>query len=246
METKNKIITKNVARLDSRAALRRFSLSINVRRFTCDSNGVLLANAAVPASEQKAFPFHLFGEFDRQGGYAIADMIAKEKANTILFSVYVWGMNTPLFFFNPLATINNKLKKGDVVFVYVDDLTAPNTFTFIVVSAQQGSYASLTSQSNISQIDDNGAWGAFKFFDVKYTWVNDEQVYQPVYSIQTRFNSAYKSDTFDPAAFLYTEQKQDVRTLVLPIEIILNQYIGLTSFLAFENELLNLSFNLYL
>lgn len=241
-----KVITKNQAPLNSRPALKKFTLAINIKRYTTDSNGVILADAAVPASQKKAFPFHLFGEFDRQSGYAVADQIASERAESILFGVYVWGNNTPLFYFNPLSDVNTKFKKGDVLFVYVDDLNAPNYFTFIVVSSQVGGYASLVSQSNISQIDDNGAWGVFKFFELQYTWVNDEQLANPIYQINTRFNSAFKYDVFDPLAFRYIQQKTDVRTLVMPIEMLLNQYIGLTSFLAFENSLLSLSFNLYI
>lgn len=246
MNDEIRVIKKNVAPLESRNALRKFTLALNIKRYTTDSNGAILDNAAVPASEQKAFPFHLFGEFDRQSGYAIADTIAREKSNTNLFGVYVVGISTPLFYFNPIATVNNQLKKGDVVFIYVDDVTAPNIFTFIVVSAQQGGYASLAAQSNVSQIDDNGHWGVFKFFDVRYAWFDDEQLSNPIFLVQTKFNSAFKYDTIDPLAYRYIQQKTDVRVLAIPLEVTLNQYIGLTSFIAFENSVLNLSFNLYL
>lgn len=244
--TQTKFITKNVAPLATRNALRRFTLALNVRRITCDSNGVIIPDGVVPAAEQKAFPFHLFGAFDYASGYPLADTIARERSNSNLFTVYVHGIGTPLFYFNPLATINNQIKKGDLVFVYVDDLNNPNTFSYVIVSALQGGFASLILQSNISQIDDNGHWGAFKFFEIGYAWQNDEQLNQPIYLVRSRFDSGYKYDTLDPLAFRYVQQKNDLNVISIPLEIVLNQYIGITSFIAFENSVLNLSFNLYI
>lgn len=244
-ERKNRSIIRNVATLNSRDALKKLTLSVNVRRLTTDSNGTILDDATVPIDQRKAYPFHLFGEFDRQGGYNIADSIVSGKENTILFGVYVWGLNSPLFFFSILATINNQFKKGDLIFIYVDNINAPNYFHFVIVTTDTGGYASLVSQSNITQLDDSGYWGVFKFFDIKYSWIHDSQVDYPLIKIKTRYNGASTSDSINPEAYLYTQQQPDIHVILIELEAVLNQYFGLTSFISWQNPILGLTFNIY-
>ncbi len=110
----DKKLTINKPFLQTVNAIKKFSLNLNVKRFTTDANGAILADAAIPASEKKPFPFHLFGNFDMQGGYNIADSAMSEVHSTKLFSMYIAGIGTQLFFFNPLATINNEIKKLNV------------------------------------------------------------------------------------------------------------------------------------
>ncbi len=241
----DKKLTINKPFLQTVNAIKKFSLNLNVKRFTTDANGAILADAAIPASEKKPFPFHLFGNFDMQGGYNIADSAMSEVHSTKLFSMYIAGIGTQLFFFNPLATINNEIKKGDVVFIYVDDINAPNFFTFIIVTSIVGAYASLVSQSNISQIDANGFWGVFKIFDVKYSWFDNAQLHDPVYIITSRFDSGFKYDVIDPATYYDSATKKNILVANIPLNIVLNQYIGLSAFLAYENPLLNLHFSIY-
>jgi hypothetical protein len=227
-------------------ALKRFTLNVNIKRFTTDAAGQVLADGAIPAAEKKPFPFNMFGQFDMSGAYSIADSIVAPMHNTKLFTVYVAGIGTPLFFFaGGIATINAQIKKGDVVFVYADDLEAPNYFTFVIITSIIGGYASLVSQSNISQIDGKGYWGVFKIFDVKYTWYNDAQLAYPLLLINSKFNSAVKYDAIDPSGYFDPEQKSNLLTARIPLEVVLNQYIGISGFLAYENPLLNLSFELY-
>lgn len=242
----NHIINTNDGKLHQRLALKKMTLSVNIKRFTTDSTGAIIDDALVPVDQQKAYPFHLFGDFDRNGGYNIADSIVSGKENTKLFGVYVWGVNTPLFFFSILATIRNVMKKGDLYFIYVDDLDAPNYFHHVIVSTDAGGYASLVSQSNISQLDDKGHWGVFKFFNLKYSWVNDDQYSYPIIPINTRYNGASKFDSINPESYLYTMQQPNIRTMIIELEAVLNQYFGLTSFIAWNNPVLTLTFNIYI
>lgn len=225
-------------------ATRRFSLNLNVTRYTTDVNGTILADGAIPASQKTPMPFHLFGEFDRNGGFEIADKLLSPVWNTKLFSVYVWGLNSPLFFFNALADINNKFRKGDMLFVYVDDINAPNYFTFVIVSAQQGAYASLVGQLNTTQLDAQ-RWGTFKIFNIDYTWINDAQLDNAVYIIESRFDCSFRSDPLQPRAYYHVQYKPGVNKIQIPINAIGNQNFGLSSFMAYENSVLNLSFIVY-
>lgn len=241
--TKN--LTLNKPSLLQVESKRKFNLNVNVTRYTTDGNGTILDDAVIPASQKIPFPFHMFGEFDRNGGYRIADGMVNSVYRTILFAVYPsWGVNTPLFFFNALANINNVFKKGDTIFVYVDDLLAPTYFTFVIISAQQGAYASIVSQLNTTQLSGD-IWGTFKIFDCQYTWLNDNQLDQAIYIIQTQFDTGFRSDPLVPRAYYHPEYKPGVNKTIIPIEMIANQFAGLSSFLTYENSLLNLSFTVY-
>lgn len=225
-------------------ACRKLSIMANVRRYTTNEFGVVLDDAAVPVADRKPYPFHLFGEFDRAGGYAIADGIT-QRYNTILFSTFVVGNGMPLFFFNPVADINTKLSKGDIVFLYVNDLNAPTIFTFIVVHAQSGGFASLVNESNISQLSAHG-WGVFKFDKIQYNWQNDAQLRQPLVLINTKFDGDFTFDFVNPLQYRNTEEKKPVRTIDIPLEMTVNQYNGISSFLDFANPDLQLLFELYI
>lgn len=241
----NRQVTHNQATLLTKKALKQFTMSVTITRYTTDESGTIIDDALVPVAEQKAYPFHLFGEFDRQGGYAMSDVIVRELVDTNLFSVYVVGLNTPLFFFSPLNTINGKLKKGDMVFIYVDDMAAPTWFHHVIISATQGGYASLSSLTNITQLDDKNNWGAFQFFEFKYAWRHIKQLDHPMYAITTSYKSAFRADPINPAAYQFVNQKRGVNSIVIDWAMLLNQYTGLSSYLAWENPLLTLSFSVY-
>jgi len=219
---------------------------LNVRRFTTDANGTVLDDAAIPATLKKPFPYYLFGEFDRNSGYAIADQILSKYYNTILFGVYVWGINTPLFFPNPIATINLEFRKGDVLFVYVDDINNPSYYVFIVVNSQNGPYASLVSQMNTTQLDKQ-RWGTFKIFDLQYGWTSDTQLQlgQPIFTVLTEWNANFFADSVNPKTWYRPQNKPGVNELIVPINAVANQHFGLGSFLTYNNPLLTLSFIIY-
>lgn len=236
-------IIKNVAPLEQKNALKKFSVQTSVKRYTTDVNGVI--QNIIPAVAQIPFPFHLFGAWDKNGGYNIANLVTN-KYDTKLLAVYTYGVNTPFFFANPFANINSVLKFGDIIFMYVDDYIAPTFYTYVIISARQGGYASYVDQSNISQIDDNGAWGVFKIFDFTMHWNDDEQLNYPFFKIKTRFDGQYKYDTHDPLENRNAYQRENVKVIRIPCEVVLNQFIGISGFIPYENNYLELIFNFYL
>lgn len=239
----NKIVHPDIA-LQEKPATRKLTLEARINRYTCDSNGTILNDAAVPVADRKPYPFHLFGYFDQAGGYALADGIL-QRYNTNLFAIYTHGIGTPMFFFSPLNTINNVLKKGDLVFLYLDDLNAPNIFTFIVVHAMSGGFASLTSETNIARLDKHH-WGSFRFDSFLYSWSNDAQLDQPIVMIKTRYDGDFETDRLNPRSYRYTTEQPNVRTIRIPLQMLVNQYSGLSSYLDFNNSELQVLFELYL
>jgi len=221
-------------------------ISLNVKRYTTDANGTILDDVAIPVNLKKPFPYYLFGEFDRNGGYAIADQVLSKLYGTILLGVYTWGNNTPLFFPNPLATINNEFRKGDMLFVYVDNLNAPSYYIFVVISAQNGPYVSLISQLNTTQLDKN-TWGTFKIFDVQYGWTSDTQLQlaQPWFTVLTQWNADFKIDSLNLKTWYRPQFKKGVNELIIPINAVANQHLGLGSFITYNNPLITLSLVIY-
>jgi hypothetical protein len=203
----------NVPSIQDVQSKRKLSIALNIRRYSTDANGTIINDAIVPASMQVAYPFHLFGQFDKESGYAIADKATRDKNNTKLFSVYVWGLNSPLFFFNPLADINGKFQKGDVIFVYVDDLTSPTCFSFVIVNSQDGNYASIAAITMTTQLDSNN-WGAFKLFEIQESWTDDAQLDQLWFLIHTKFDGRFQSDNKSPYDYFNPEiNKQNYKSV---------------------------------
>lgn len=227
-------------------AMKRFTLSVNIKRYTTDSTGAIIDDALVPVDQRKAYAFHLFNEFDRQGGYAMCDQILREIEDTNLYRAYVAGMNMPQFpFSGGIATINGRIKKGDLIFEYVDDIESPNYFHFVIVSATQGGFASLSSLTNMPQLDEIAPWGAFRIQGFKYAWENNSQLYKPMFMIKTNYKSAYQANPIDPAGYLTPNLKPGINSVNIPYELLLNQFTGLSGYITWENSNLNLAFNIY-
>lgn len=240
-----KNIVLNKPNIEQVLARKKFTLALNVRRYTTDVNGTILDDAAIPASQKIPFPFHLFSEFDRNGGYQIADRLLSQVNNTKLYAVYPsWGVNTPLFLLSPLATINNEFQRGDTIFVYVDDYLAPSYYTFVVINGQNGAYASLVGQLNITQLDKN-SWGAFKIFGLDYAFDTTEQLKNTLFIIKTEFDASFVADRIQPVAYYHTQYKPNIDKITIPIEAIANQFLGLSTFLSYGQNYLNLSFTVY-
>lgn len=237
------VITKNVAPLTVRDALKKFTISALIKRFTTDANGII--QNPVPVVFQKPLPFHLWGDYDKNGGYQIADLVT-QQFDTILMDFFTVGINTPFFFAAPFNNINAQFKKGDIVFHYVDDLNNPNFHTFVIISARQGGFGSLVSQSNVSQIDDNGNWGVFKVDHMRFIWENDEQLYLPFFTIKTQFNGRFESNSFLPIEYRNNIQQEDVKNIIIPTEFLCSQYFGLSGYIDWQNPTLELVFVLYL
>ncbi|MCK9479760.1 MAG: hypothetical protein M0R40_09745 [Firmicutes bacterium] len=240
-----KTVNKSQAIPQTVNAIKKLAVQAKVMRYTTDALGTILANAAVPVADRKPYPFHLFGDFDRNGGYQIADQIT-QRFNTNLYAVYVVGNNTPFFNFLPIQTIQNVVRKGDIVFMYVNDVLAPTIFTFIVITTvNRGGFASLVAQSNISQIGDKGYWGVMNFDGIRYKWSDDAQLEHPLYLITTEYTGDFKFNVFNPLSYWNPDQKNEVKQLVLPLSMNVNQYAGISSFLDFDNLSLELLFEFY-
>lgn len=244
MQTKSVIINKPV--IEQIESQNKETVSVNIKRYTTDANGTILDDAAIPAALKKPYPFHLFGEFDMNGGYAIANRVLNKYYNSIFLGMYVWGVNTPLFFPNPLANVNNEFQIGDVLFVYVDDINNPTNYIFVVVSAQSGSWASIVKQLNTTQLDKN-RWGVFKIFDCQYSWLKDTrlQLAQPLFTILSQWNADFLSNTITPGTYYIPDLKPNVNELIIPINMVANQFVGLSSFITYENPVLTLTFIIY-
>lgn len=241
METEVKRYARAIQTTESIDAKIKHNVTVTVNRYTTDSSGVIVST---PAHLREPLPFHLFGEFDRQGGYAIADLLTIHKQP--LFSTYVAGLNTPLFYFSGgIAEIGNYIRKGDIVFVYVDDLHSPNYFTFIVLSAPNvtAGLSSLVSQTHTTQLDSR-VWGVFTVDNFKYSWQNDAQLSNEIKFINTHFDGTWKVNSISPLTERYQNQRAGVDTLIIPVRLLINQYVGISHAINYDTPYLQFNFNI--
>jgi hypothetical protein len=131
------------------------SFTIKVKRYVTDNNGTVIPNVAVPAALQLSYPFYLFGEMDRQGGYRQGLSICPPPDGTYFLCTFVNGagfMSANIVGFNGLNTIKGQLQVGDVVLVFTDDVQNPNYYIWIVLQSTVA-LASILSNLKTSQSD---------------------------------------------------------------------------------------------
>src|SRR5689334_4319081 len=116
---------------------RKHAMPVIVNRYFTDANGTVISKAnagLVAAGMATDYPLFVLGEFDRQGGY--------KTGQSILSPINVPGTTSPVFLtsfvngspftsnnivtaFSPFNTIQPILKPGDIVTVWVDNLSVP-------------------------------------------------------------------------------------------------------------------------
>jgi len=118
-------------------------LTVIVKRFFTDVNGTLVDKSLVPIAMQVDYPFWMFGQFDKSGGYKIGNQIAPPNFATPYLGSFVIGLDMPYLFATGVNTIQRQTTIGDVVHVFVDDLNAPSYYAFIVQTSESAAVSSI-------------------------------------------------------------------------------------------------------
>jgi hypothetical protein len=223
--------------------LKNDSLAINIKRYFTDIDGVVVDKNTVPAELQTRYPFYIFGEFDRQGGYQICNRLQGAYSNAYVYlCTFVYGVSNPLFFgFNNLSDIQQRISVGDVVTVYTDSLSIPSYFIWVVISCPKTSLASILSNCVTGNSKSDTA--LINVERLNYVTDNIEQWDVPVMSWVVDFVGNPKYDFIDPVQFRTPETVND-KFVEMKLKFPLNQYRGLNSYILFDTETLQLNFKI--
>lgn len=217
------------------------SVPVIIKRFYTDVDGQILDknDLTIPDDLKVKLPVFLFGQFDRNGGYKRLQQAVPTVGGQNFFMTYTQGVNSPFLPFTGLNTIKGQIKTGDIVIVYTDHLENPNFFTWIVVSSENVSLASITSNTESLQLD--GRIGQLWFKETNLKVDVESQFYEPLFFSQFDNIGNYRFDTIQPNMFLTPHVAQhDFLTLDTPFK--LDQYLGLAFYIQFACDLITLNF----
>lgn len=230
----------------SRAPLLKYhSIPITIKRYFTDVNGIIQAKNTVPAAMQTEYPFFIFGDFDRQGGYATGLKVAPLNPGTFYLMTFIEGnglTSQQITGFTGFNEVRSKIRVGDIVHVFTDNLIAPTVFVWIVLSSRNGSIGSIVSNSETHQRD--GMYGKLYIDHFQYYTDNtDPQWSRAVNFIRLTNIGSFGNNQVQPYMFKtpYTEQDGFIR---VECKFNLDQYILINTYFLFETEEINLSFSI--
>lgn len=221
------------------------SIPINIKRYFTDVDGAVIAKAAAPAALQTYYPFFMFGEFDREGGYNTALKALGVAPGTFYLTSFMNANGITaqqITGFTGLNTVRNFIKNGDIVHVFTDNLNAPNFFVWVVVSNQYGAMSSIVGNSESHQKD--GLIGKIYLDFFKYYTDNpNEQFKTPLHFTRSTNIATWSDNQVQPYIFKtpYTEQQGFVD---IQCQFNLDQYLSVGSFFQYTTESINMLFRL--
>ncbi len=223
--------------------LKTHSIPITVKRYFTDVDGAIILKAAAPAALQTSYPFFVFGDFDRQGGYTTGLKALPVMPGTFYLMSYVEGAgitSQQITGFTGLNTIRTRLRTGDIVHVFTDNLTAPNFFVWIVQSSRNGSIASMVGNAETQQRD--GAIGKIYIEHFQYFSDNrDPQWAYPLHFTRSSNIASFKDEQVQPYIFKnpYTEQDGFIRVYC---HFNLDQYQSIGTMFLYDTEEILMNF----
>ncbi len=220
---------------------KKAALWIVIKRFFTDINGTIVDKLTVPLSLQQSYPFWMFGQFDKAGGYRIGNIVTPPDLNTPYVGSYVYGINTPFLFATGLNNINNQLGIGDIVHVFTDNIQTPNHYIFIVQQCPGGSIASVVEnarQSETQKLNIEGAnYFAFTGRDENLQFVENLN-----FTVIDPTGTSYKNYPKNPLASQQVFNKQNFVYFPLPFQV--DQYQLVSSNIAFLIDEIQFSFKI--
>lgn len=229
--------------------VQKHTLPVSIKLYITDVDGNVLDknNPAIPAKMKVKYPFYLFGEFDRQGGYRIGNRINPPGVGIDYMFTYVNGVGLPFLYFTGFNQIQNMMQLGDLVHTFADDRNNPTYFAFVIISSSTASYASIIQ--NTETIQNDRRIGQIDIEEVNF-FMNSSSSTVIARQIDEDFTYAfidntgmYKKDSISSNTFKTPFQElKDFITIDVAFK--LDQYILLTSYIDYEINSLEYNFKI--
>lgn len=220
------------------------TIPVEIKRYFTDVDGAVVAKATVPAALQTRYPFFVFGDFDREGGYntglkAMPLPVGVEYLTTFVNANGITSQQ--ITGFTGLNTIKNFIDRGDIVIVYTDNSVAPNYFIWIVIKNNYGALSSIVGNSETTQRD--GLIGKVYLEMFKYFTDNQAQWELPVHFTRSSNIATWSDNQVQPYIFKtpYTFQNGFID---MKCNFNLDQYQSLATYFLYETESISWNFKL--
>lgn len=209
------------------------NLRIEICRYYTDMNGTIIDKSSVPASLQISYPFYLFNYYDKNAGYKIGQILCPLIYGNYLYT-FIWGMMFDYYSFSGLNNIKDNLRLGDIIHLYCDDISAPTYLIWIVQTNQQISIASIVENSPFTNLTTK---------QLLYQADNISQYNQTIFVVNCNELGIYKQNSFNPISNREPSIAQE-DFIRIKLNIKLNQYTGLYSYILYDTDLMAFNINL--
>jgi len=217
------------------------AIPVDIRRIVTDVDGQIINKATLPANLQVEYPVYLWGQYDAAGGYQFANQSAPAKGAALYLCSYIYAVNNPFFYgFTLFGDVNGQLYPGDCVTVYTDDYNSPNYFIFIVQTVSKSSLGAIRVNSATHSHPD------YSYIEVTrtlyYSDNQNEQYTFPLVFIRMKDRIGnFASDMIEPRAYKPPIQINQ-NFITIPTRFNIDQYLGITTYIAFNTDVLQLNF----
>lgn len=223
------------------------TIPVTIKRYFTDVDGAVLDknDVAIPAALKVEYPFFVFGDFDRNGGYGTALKAMGPVPGTFYLTSFVNGngMTAQQFTgFTGFNTVRNFIGYGDIVHIFTDNVNAPNFFVWVVMSNKYGPLSSIISNS--SSIQRDGLVGKIYIEHFNYYTDNGNGQWAiPLHFTRSTNVSTWGDQQVMPYIFRnpYTEQDGFIK---VDCNFNLDQFQTLGTYFLFDTETINLNFRL--
>jgi hypothetical protein len=167
------------------------AFTINVTRYFCDNAGGEVPYNTLPSVMQTKYPFFLFGKFDFDGSYKVANQINPPQAGVYYLYSFIKGSAFDYVAFQFGNTVSSKIQNGSLVTVYADSPSNPNWLVYVVVSCPFQSYTSI-----MQNVQKN-----FKVTSIIYNADDQSNYNETIFSIVLTPTGQFQSEQYQPLAF---------------------------------------------
>ena len=218
-------------------------MTVRVTRFVTDVDGNIINKNTLPIGMQVSYAYMLFGEFDRQGGYKVAQQVVPVQGISEYIGTFVFGKQEGFLQFNTQGDVYNQMLPGDIYHMYTDSTVNPNFFIFMVIANPFAAMGSITSATAWHLHTKSGLKGKLDIEHFKLITETNAQYSAPISLIGLDNIGVNKSDSINPLASRSIDDKQpDFIQIDIPLKI--DQFTGLVSFIRFDADAIIYQFKL--
>lgn len=224
------------------------TVAIKVARYFTDVNGTVIDKTdagLIAAGMVESYPVFILGEWDRQGGYRVGLSICPPIGNIRPLITFVNGVTgtshnyiTPFSIFN---TIQQRLNIGDIVQVFVNDISSPSYFAWIVYSNNVAPLASIIA--NLATTQDDRRLMKLKATEINFVCTNftlqlsEQWNYYHVDNIGRIKNNGISYNMFN------TPMRVLPNVLTFQTSFDINQYVGIATYIISDIDEMTFNIN---
>jgi len=226
--------------------LKTHSIPVTIKRYFTSVDGAVINKAVVPAALRVGYPFWTFGYWDQKGGYSTGLKVLPTQGDAKYLLSFVEGAaitSQQITGFTGLNTVRTRIKTGDIVHVFTDDLDAPTYLIWVVQSCRNGSLASIMGNTDIGDMNDLEIGHMEVPYFQYFTDNPNGQWFEPVRFTRSSNIASFRDEQVMPYIFKSPKTEQDG---FIRMECIfgVNQFQTIGTYFLYATEEIQMNFTI--